>query len=677
MTHPRSFRRRRLGIAAFAALFAAAVGGLPPQVAVAQGVPIPDSAFAGARGFINSQPFRLSDLRGKIVLIDFWTYCCINCHHVLPDLAKLEQKYKGELVVIGVHTAKFPAERDTENIRRKVNEYRIKHPVINDADQAIWQAFNVSSWPTLVLIDPAGRYVGRTSGEGQYAELDHAIGRLVAEHKGRDLDERPITFVAESDKPHAEALAFPGKVTADGAHKRLYITDTDHNRVVVTDLDGTFVAAIGTGAEGKADGPFDKATFHRPQGTCLLGGTLYVADTENHAVREVDLEAKEVRTVAGTGVQGRLHHGGPARQTPLNSPWDLVPVGAHTLAIAMAGAHQVWTLDLKAGAVAVLAGTGREDIEDGPAHSAAFAQPSGLATDGTHLYVADSEGSAVRSITLAAPHRVVTVVGTHDLPQAASLFAFGDAVGPGHQARLQHCLGLAYGGGKLYIADTYNNKVKVYDRRTSSVLTLAGTGRPGDADDPPQFYQPGGLSLVGSTLYLADTNNHAIRAVDVKSGAVRTLKLEGVKPPAPPARAPKFPNALVLEVPKAKVAPGSSLTLDVALTLPKGFKLNPEAPVRYLLEAPGAADALGEGVSPAGATIAPPKAEFQVSVPLAKAAAEGGSLALKLSVSAFICKTGSEGFCTIKNYVWNIPVTFDAGGSDHVALSNVPPAAGN
>jgi thiol-disulfide isomerase/thioredoxin len=667
--------RRILGVVAVAALVAAA--GLPPHRAAAQqGTPIPDQAFAGAKGFINSQPFRLSDLRGKIVLIDFWTYCCINCHHVLPDLAKLEQKYKDELVVIGVHTAKFPAERDTENIRKKVNEYRIKHPVINDADQEIWQAFRVESWPTLVLIDPAGREFGRISGEGQYQVLDRAIGHLVAQHKGKDLNESPLTFVAESDKPHKEGLDFPGKVTADSAGKRLFISDTGHNRIVVTDLDGKFIEAIGSGAEGKTDGPFARATFNRPQGTCLLGGKLYVADTESHAIREVDLESKAVATVAGTGAQSHARRGGPASQTGLNSPWDLVPLNGHTLAIAMAGPHQIWTLDLKAHAVAILAGTGDENVADGPGHSAAFAQPSGLATDGTHLYVADSEGSAIRAIASGSPHRVTTVAGTHDLPRGASLFAFGDVDGPGTRARLQHCLGLAYGDGRLYVADSYNNKVKVYDPKTGSVLTLAGNGRPGASDDPPQFYQPGGLSLIGSTLYVADTNNHAIRTVDVKTGRVRTLKLDGLAPPAPPARAPRFPNAMVLEAPKAKVLPGKAFTLDVTLAVPKGYKLNPEAPIRYLVEAPDAPDALGAGVSPSGATIAPPKAEFQVPVPLAKASQSGDSLAVKLSVSAFICKEGSEGFCTIKNFVWKVPVTFDRGGSDKVALTNSAPAGG-
>ncbi len=173
-------------------------------------------SLKGGVGWINSGPISLPELRGKIVLLDFWTFCCINCHHILPDLAKLEEKYKNELVVIGVHTAKFDAERDTENIRRKVREYRIKHPVVNDANQVIWRHFGVQSWPTLVLIDPNGKYLGGLSGEGHYDELDQVIGKLVQQHKARgDLNLTPLKFSAEMERPSNGPLLFPGKVLAD------------------------------------------------------------------------------------------------------------------------------------------------------------------------------------------------------------------------------------------------------------------------------------------------------------------------------------------------------------------------------------------------------------------------------------------------------------------------------
>ncbi|MHC5537812.1 thioredoxin-like domain-containing protein, partial [Singulisphaera rosea] len=217
----------------------------------------PALSFEGGTGWINTGPIRLEELRGKVVLLDFWTFCCINCHHVLPDLAKLEQKYKNELVVIGVHSPKFFGERDTENIRQKVHEYQIKHPVVNDADQVIWNRFQVRSWPTIVLVDPQGHYYGSASGEGNYEALDHHIGLLVAKHKEKgDLNLSPLTFFPESDKPDETPLSYPGKVVADPKSNRLFIADTAHNRLVMTDLDGAGAVAIGNGVAGLVDGDF-------------------------------------------------------------------------------------------------------------------------------------------------------------------------------------------------------------------------------------------------------------------------------------------------------------------------------------------------------------------------------------------------------------------------------------
>ncbi len=639
---------------------------------------IPGGLEGGVDWINTAGPIHLQDLRGKLVLLDFWTYCCINCHHVLPDLAYLEKKYPNELVVIGVHTAKFDAEKKTENIRKKVAEYRIQHPVINDANQTLWRRFGVNSWPTLVLIDAKGKYVGSAAGEGNREVLDKVIGRLIAEHKAAgELDTKPIKFFPENEKPHNGPLLYPGKVLADAEGNRLFITDTGHNRIVVTDLEGRHLATIGNGATGLSDGSYEQASFNRPQGTCLKDGVLYVADTENHAIRAVDLAKKQVRTIAGTGEQSYMRSGGgPGRRTGLNSPWDVIALpGTDTLAIAMAGPHQIWQYDLKTERVSVWAGTGREDIIDGPIEDASFAQPSGLATDGKHLFVADSEGSAIRSITLNGANRVGTIAGTHDLPNGASLFAFGDRDAKTNNARLQHCLGVAYGDGKLYIADTYNNKVKYIDLGSGQVHTLAGSREAGGSDKPTRFDEPGGVSLAGNRLFVADTNNHAIRVLDLEAKVATTLTLSGVEAPTPPPSKPKFPNAIAIELPPAKVAPGSQFTLDVALALSDGFKINPEAPMPILLEAPANPTALRDTVSPNGSRIEPPKSAFEVVVPLAKPAAPGDTLEVKLSVSAFECKEGAAGLCRVKNFVWTIPVTFEAGSPDRITLRNEPQTA--
>jgi thiol-disulfide isomerase/thioredoxin/outer membrane protein assembly factor BamB len=495
----------------------------------------------GGVGWLNTAgPIRMKDLRGKIVVLDFWTFCCINCLHTLPDLAKLEKKYANELVVIGVHSAKFDTEKESEAIRKAILRYEISHPVVNDADMKIWKTYGARSWPTLYLIDPEGYVIAAGSGEGLGEALDREIGKLVKIHQDKKtLDEKPRKFeLARFSEKGDSPLFFPGKILADEGGKRLFIADSTHHRIVITDLQGKKIDVAGIGEPGKADGAFDKASFNDPQGLSLKGNTLYVADRKNHLVRALDLKAKTVRTVAGNGEQGEKRQGkGPALKTGLNSPWDVLASG-NKLYIAQAGHHQIWTLDLKNEELALFAGSGREDIMDGALVAdldnfrvkvASFAQPSGLATDGKNLYVADSEVSAVRVLPLDGKGEVKTLVGE-------GLFDFGDVDGVGDKVRLQHALGVAFHDGKLYVADTYNSKIKVLDPKDRSCEAFLG----GEADGwlaGPTFSEPGGLSVADGKLYIADTNAHRIRVVDLKTKAVRTLELSGVEAPkAPPEK---------------------------------------------------------------------------------------------------------------------------------------------
>ncbi len=516
-----------LGAAVLAAL--ALLPATPTNALTAQEPPAKRKAapeLEGGTDWLNTAaPLRLADLRGRIVLLDFWTLCCINCIHTLPDLAKLEAKYPGVLVVIGVHTPKFDNEKNTESIRKAVLRYEISHPVVNDAEQAIWRRYRIRSWPTLVLIDPEGNYYGQVSGEGAYEVLDEHIGKLVKEYRAKKmLKERPLRFeLARFKESGASPLFFPGKVLADAKSNRLFIADSTHHRIVITTLDGKKIAVAGTGAEGQADGPFAKATFSDPQGLALDGETLYVADRKNHVLRALDLKAQTVRRVAGLGTQDRTgrDRGGPALKTGLNSPWDLY-LHDGKLFIAMAGHHQIWTLDLKKDWLAPYAGDGREDLQDGPLAESSFAQPSGLTSDGKDLYVADSEISAIRAVPLSGKGNVRTIVGE-------GLFEFGDVNGVGSKVRLQHALGVVYRGGLLYVADTYNSKIKVIDPVKRSCETFLGER--GGWLTSATFNEPGSLSFAGDKLYVADTNGHRIRVVDMKTRAVTTLPLQGVEAP--------------------------------------------------------------------------------------------------------------------------------------------------
>lgn len=518
---PRAFHRLAVFAAAAAAASAAFVwlrGGPLPFVAAgaAAGIrsyagTVPAPEFPPGLDWLNTRgrALTLADLRGKVVLLDFWTYGCINCMHVIPDLVRLERRYARELVVIGVHSAKFEHEGRTENIRRIVQRYGLAHPVVNDRFMAIWDAYGARAWPTLVLLDPAGKVVGRAEGEGHYLLLDTIIAGLVSEFDARGaVDRRPLDI--GPDPLPATPLRFPSKVLADAAGGRLFIADSGHHRVVVATLDGLVREVIGTGEPGFADGDFRRARFHGPQGLALADATtLYVADTLNHAIRRVDLAARTVTTVAGTGRHGYLQGDShPARAVPLNSPWDVLWHDGR-LYVALAGQHQLWTWEPRSGHVERYAGNGFERLADGTRLAASFNQPSGLASDGRMLYVADSEASAIRAVDLTSGE-VRTLVGT-------GLFDFGDVDGTGTAVRLQHPLGVACWNGAVYIADTYNGRLKRLEPRTRRVVTLAGGS--GLLDEP------GGLSAAHGRLYLADTNHHAIKVYDLAAGTLREWQL--------------------------------------------------------------------------------------------------------------------------------------------------------
>ena len=471
-------------------------------------------AFPTGLDWINTggKPVSIEELRGKVVLLDFWTYGCINCFHVIPDLEKLEAKYPQSLVVIGVHSAKFATEGKTEHIAAIVQRYGLKHPVVNDHDMSVWNEYGATGWPTLTLIDPAGNVVGQVSGEGHYELLDRVVGTLTKEFADRHaLNTKPMWFAGLADKMPDTQLLYPGKVLADAKGDRLFIADSNHNRIVVTTLEGKVLAVIGDGKPGLKDGAYGKAEFHYPQGLTLADpDTLYVADTDNNALRRVDLKQGTVSTAAGDGERSYMDDAEvPAAKAELNTPWDVL---AHDglIYIAMAGQHQLWLYDPAKKQIRHFAGSGVEGIDDGELMDASFAQSSGLTTDGGTLYVADPEASAVRAADFTGSlARVHTLVGT-------GLFDFGDVNGCRDEVRLQHDLGVAWHDGQLYVADTYNSKLKLLDPKTRCVSTVIGEG---------MFDEPGGLSFAGDTLYVADTDHNRVVVVDVKNRKATPLVL--------------------------------------------------------------------------------------------------------------------------------------------------------
>ena len=608
--------------------------------------------FPTGLDWINTEsPLALSQLRGKVVVLDFWTYGCINCIHIIPDLERLEEKYAEELLVIGVHSAKFDNERSTENIREVVVRYDLEHPVVNDVDFDIWRAFGAQAWPTVFVIDPAGNVSGYHAGEGVFELLDPVIASLVDEFDS-DIDRTPLDLRLERDVRPATVLSYPGKVEVVG--EEMFIADTNRHRIVRASLDGEVRAVYGGGVEGFVDGDATSVRFHEPQGMAMSpdGTTLYVADTGNHAIRAIDLNSNVISTVAGTGEQGTWPPaGGDAALTPLHSPWDL-EIDGSVLYIAMAGTHQIWEFDLAGGTVAPLVGSGAEGTDNDTLATSSLAQPSGLAlADDGRLYFADSESSSIRWADVTGDAGVGTLAGTDE-----GLFEFGDVDGTGTEARLQHPLGVVIDGSNAWIADTYNSKIKRIDLSTGAVETFAGI-EPGWADGTDaRFYEPGGLDLADGLLYIADTNNHAIRVLDLATREADTVVLSGIEAFLPDADDANY-RGLEVDHDPVEVAPGSGrVVLNVAL--PDGYKVNPEAPSSFEWTSDGG----GITVEGAGVIVEP-------RFPLVfDAVVEPGASELVGDLSIVYCDAASESICLFEQVRVNVPLEVVDGGPTEVVV---------
>ena len=617
----------------------------------------------GVTWFNVQRPLTLEELKGRIVLLDFWTLGCINCQHIIPDLKRLEAEFGDDLVVIGVHSGKYATEHDDDSIRDAIRRNGLEHPVLNDPDFAVWRTFGASAWPTLVLIDPAGNLVGGHAGEGVYDLFEPILQSLKAEFSANGLLKPAPLPLALDAAPATAVLSYPGKALADASSGRLYVADSGNNRIIVSTLSGELLKAVGTGEEGFADGDASEATFRQPQGLTLSsdGKTLYVADTRNHAIRAVDTASFEVTTVAGTGKQlDRLPApDAPARETALSSPWDVVEVDG-TLYISMAGIHQIWAMNLKAGTISGYAGTSREGIDDGNRRSmATLAQPSGITSDGENLYWVDPESSSLRVLPIGGDE-VHTLIGT-------GLFDYGAEDGRGTKAQLQHAQGVAYDDGALYIADTYNHRLRVYDITSKEVGTASGSER-GWADGvagTAKFDEPGGLSVANGKIYIADTNNHLVRIFDPSTGQLSTLTFSNlaVLATAVPGRATR------VELPAVTVAPGAT-NLRLSFTTPENFHLNGSAPSKATLTAANPA-VLKLGESQFEWNSDEPTVTFPIPVVLAE-----GATSLTVSASVYYCRTGAEALCFIGQFEVVVTVTVSSSSNvGELAVSyELPPA---
>ncbi len=610
-------------------------------------------------------PLTMNGLLGKIVILDFWTYGCINCLHIIPILEQVERKYAQEVVVIGVHSAKFANEGQTENLRQIVQRYEVHHPVINDHQFAVWNSYGVRAWPTVAIIDPLGRAVIRQSGEIPFDTFDNYLSGMIAYYDGLDdgiIDRTPLELALEGAGDPGTPLLYPGKVLADAAGNRLFIADSSHNRIVIADLSSYEVLdIIGTSARGFGDGDFDSAAFDKPQGMALDGDLLYIADVNNHSIRMADLAARTVATVAGNGVMGRsrIEFGRPVADplgVALRSPWDVEFDDAGRLHIAMAGTHQLYIYEPETNALYPSVGNGREaNLNDVPLADSELAQPSGLYYAGAgKLYFADSESSTIRLADFE--NDLVTVVSG---ATENSLFDFDDIDGELGVNRLQHALGIdGDGEGNLYIADTYNSRVKIVPAGETSTHTLFGLGGSGAYQDGDkqlaQFDEPGGLSYADGVLYVADTNNHVIRTIDLDAAVVDTIEF-------------KNPEALIIDDSRLtllggnagdksvitggihRVAAGEG-ALNLRFNLPDDFKINPLIDSQVSV-------AWGEPAQQTAATVT----GDSLSVPLQFS--EGNAF-LKADVTLYYCREGEEALCFID--VFHYLITLEVAAEHEV-----------
>jgi thiol-disulfide isomerase/thioredoxin len=505
-------------------------------------------------------PLKLAELRGHVVILDFWTYCCINCMHVLPVLAALEEKRRNDpVVVIGVHSAKFDAEGDVARIREAMARHGVRHPVIVDRGHEIWDSYAVRSWPTLVVIGPDGVIASVAPGEADLEPLDSLVGKLLDEaHEAGALAAVPRSAETPADVAPG-ILSFPGKVIALSGD-RLAVADSGHHRILILDGEGVIRQTIGTGDAGFVDGAFAGARLRDPQGLAhdSESDVLFIADRGNHAIREADLTRGVLRTTAGTGTLGRgvPRTAVPARLLPLRSPWDVALAGDFLL-VAMAGTHQIWAFSRIDETIGVLAGSGREGIQDGPFATAALAQPSGLALDGPRLYFADSETSAVRYLDLVKGE-VRTLIGT-------GLFDFGDADGPAEAARLQHPVGISSGPAGLLVADTFNGKIRSVDTERGTVRTWF------QAAGDRSLTEPAGLcQRADGRVVVADTNGH--RLVEISPDGREARIVDVRLPAASAARGMTAPGEASQVLRSVVVAPGD-VTLRLRFEPPEGFDL--------------------------------------------------------------------------------------------------------
>ncbi len=464
--------------------------------------------FPDSTEWINTeQPILLSNYRGKVILLDFWSYCQASCLQSQVDLQYLESKFKDGLVVIGIHSPKFSHEHDRYAVEQAIGRQQVRHPVINDSSYAMWKRFRIKQAPTLVIIDTEGYILGALSGIGRRQQVEGLIHNNLMHAEIKDIrNTAPFPFKAPSTTE--KVLSYPGQVLA--TRNRLYISDSGHNRVLECNHEGKITRCFGAPIAGHLDGELEEASFSNPQGLEKIGDYLFVADTGNHSIRRIHIPRGDVHTVIGNGRPATVttqDYSDPA-VAQLNCPWGLHHHKG-SLYISLAGSHQVWRWQLSMNHLAPVVGNGKEGLRDGISTESQFAQPCGISSRSEGLYIADASSSAIRSVRMP-DIKVTTLIGT-------GVNDFGHIDGPANTAKLQHPMDIAYDEKRdlLWICDTFNNRLKYIQLSTNTVTSL----------DLEGLDEPGGLSLVDNYLWVANTNQHQVTRLDLMNGSAEIIRI--------------------------------------------------------------------------------------------------------------------------------------------------------
>ncbi|MEM0201302.1 MAG: redoxin domain-containing protein [Candidatus Micrarchaeaceae archaeon] len=473
--------------------------------------------FSNDAEWINvNNNIKLSDLKNRIVILDFWSYCCINCIHMIPILERIQDKYKNEkVVIIGVHSPKFKTEKNRDNVYEAVQRYKIKHPVILDKNMKIWKSYGVNAWPTFVIINPTGKIIAKFSGEISYKNFENGLEQIIKKY---DNTFSKKMFCPEfKNFQNKSILRYPSKIDINKKTQQIVISDSGNNRVLILDKNGKILHSFGNKNQN---------LFNMPQGVCWVNKKeIMVADTGNNVIKKINLEDKKVSLEIGNGEFGRLfktNQENIAKDAKLNSPWDICIYNKELL-ITMSGSHQILKYDM-VDTVSHFAGNGIEDLEDDSLDRCCFAQPSGITVFKNKIYVADSESSSIR--TLSKKNNFTSTIA------GIGLFVFGDKTGELSETLLQHPMGLCEAKNGLYISDTFNNSIKYIDLKKYKSIPIISQNEKSICNindkqcDTLGLFEPNGIKYSKNLLYICDTNNHLIRTFDIKKNILKTFKIK-------------------------------------------------------------------------------------------------------------------------------------------------------